>query len=46
VTEKRSIVMSTLLMAAFTGMAIWLVAGPPPPSPKPFNPHQFIISVK
>jgi len=44
--RQKSIAIPTFVAAAFAGLAIWLVAGPPPHSPKPVNAHKFVVSVK
>jgi hypothetical protein len=44
--REGSIAIPTFVAAAFTGLAIWLIAGPPPHTPKPVNAHQFVVSVK
>jgi hypothetical protein len=44
--QQKAIAIPTFLAAVFTGIAIWLVAGPPPHSPKPVNAHQFVVSIK
>jgi hypothetical protein len=44
--RRKTIAIPTFLAAAFTGIAIWLIAGPPPQSPKPVNARQFVVSIK
>jgi hypothetical protein len=44
--RQKTIVLPTLVTAVFTGLTIWLVAGPPPHSPRPINAHQFVVSIK
>jgi hypothetical protein len=44
--QQKKIVVPTLLAAIFTGIAIRLIAGPPPHQPKPVNAHQSMVSVK
>jgi hypothetical protein len=44
--RHKTIAMHTFLAAAFTGIAIWLIAGPPPHSPKPVNARQFVVPIK
>jgi hypothetical protein len=44
--QQTTIAVPTFLAAIFTGIAIWLVVGPPPHSPKPVNANQFVVSIK
>jgi hypothetical protein len=44
--RHRAIALPTFVAAAFIGIAIWLIAGPPPHSPKPVNARQFVVSTK
>ncbi len=43
---RKTIAIPTFVAAAFTGIAIWLIAGPPPHSPKPVNAHRFVVLTK
>ncbi|SHN81332.1 hypothetical protein [Bradyrhizobium erythrophlei] len=44
--RPKTILLPTLLATVFTGIAIWLVAGPPKISARPFNAHPFFVSTK
>jgi hypothetical protein len=44
--RPKTILLRTLLTTVVTGIAIWLVAGPPPHSSKPVNARQFMVSTK
>lgn len=44
--RQKTIVVPTFLAAICAGIAIWLIAGPPPHSSKPVNAHQFAVSIK
>ena len=44
--RPKTILLPTLLATVFTGIAIWLIAGPPPHSPRPVNAHALVVSTK
>jgi hypothetical protein len=44
--RDKAIAIPTFAAAIFTGIAIWLIAGPPPHSPKPVNARAFVASTK
>jgi hypothetical protein len=44
--RHKGIAIPTFLAAALAGITIWLIAGPPPHSPKPVNARQFVVSTK
>jgi hypothetical protein len=44
--RPKTILLPTLLATAFTGIAIWLIAGPPPHAGRPVTADQFVVSIK
>jgi hypothetical protein len=44
--RPKAILLPTLVATVFTGIAIWLIAGPPPHAPRPVNAHPFVVSNK
>jgi hypothetical protein len=44
--RQKPIAVPTFVAAIFTGIAIWLIAGPPPQTPRPVNARQFVVSIK
>jgi hypothetical protein len=44
--RPNTIVLPTILATVIAGLAIWLIAGPPPHGAKPVNAHPFVVSIK